>query len=152
MKIRTEICDSCEEEIIIRCQNRTEQIIHIERMLQNLASAKRALSLFSLGAEYFVEIGKILFFEVCDGKVYAHTKDRVFTTEYKLFELENLLPASFVRVSRSSIVNIFAVASMRRELVGNGELCFADCNKKAYFSRGYYKILRDKIDEMRIGK
>ena len=152
MKIRTEISDSCEEEIIIRCQNRTEQIIHIETILQNLASAKRVLSLYCSGAEYFVEMEKIHFFETYDGKVYAHTKGGVFTTEYKLFALENLLPSSFVRVSRSCIANVMQVASIKRELVGNGELSFFDSSKKAYFSRGYYKLLREKIDEMRLGK
>ena len=34
-----------------------------------------------------------------DGKIYAHTQKKTYSCEYKLFELENILPSSFVRIS-----------------------------------------------------
>lgn len=152
MKIKTEICDGGDEEIIIRCRSKTDQIKNIEAILENLIVSDREMALHLSGAEYYVPIKDILFFEAYDGKVYAHTKDRMFTAGYKLFELDNILPSSFVRISKSAIANIMLISSLRRELVGNGEITFKSCDKKTYFSRGYYKILKDKIDEMRLGK
>ena len=152
MHIRIEICEGGEEEIIIRCHKQTEQIKTIETMLEDTLSAKRTLSLHTSGVEYLIEIKDILFFETYDGKVYAHTKHKNFTAEYTLTELENLLPSCFVRVSRSCIVNIMSVTFIKRELVGNGTLGFVDTEKKAYFSRSYFKLMREKIDEMRLGK
>ena len=152
MKIKTEISDGGDEEIIIRCRSKTDQIRNIEAMLENLIKADREMVLHLAGAEYFVPIGEILFFESCDGRVYAHTKERMFTAEYKLFELENILPSTFARISKSTIANVMKISSLHREIVGNGEVRFAGCDKRTYFSRGYYKILRDKIDEMRLGK
>ena len=38
------------------------------------------------------------------------------------------------------------------DVTGNGEITFKSCEKRAYFSRGYYKKLREKIDEVRFGK
>jgi DNA-binding LytR/AlgR family response regulator len=73
----------------------------------------------------------------------------MYTAPYKLFELENILPSSFVRISKSSIANVMRISSLSRELVGNGEITFTRSDKKTYFSRGYYKILRDRIEEIR---
>ena len=151
MKIRIEICESADEEIVIRCRERTDRIEHIETLLGNVLKRKRELVLSAAGAEYYVAVSEILFFESCDGKVYAHTRDGLFTTEYKLFELSELLPDSFVRISKSSIANVYQIRSLRRELVGNGELTFKDSDKKAYFSRGYYKILKQTLEEKRFG-
>ena len=152
MKIRTEISDDGQEEIIIRCRTRTDQIKNIESILEGLISSEREMTLHLSGVEYYVPLREILFFEAYDGKVYAHTKDKTFTCEYKLFELENILPSSYVRISKSAIANVMMISSLKRELVGNGEIGFRGCDKRTYFSRSYYKILRDKIDEMRLGK
>ncbi len=152
MKIRTEICDDGQEEIIIRCHTRSEQIRSIESMLEDLVAADREMILHSSGVEYYVPIKEILFFEAYDGKIYAHTKDKTFTCEYKLFELENVLPSNFTRISKSTVANVMMISSLKRELVGNGEIGFKGCDKRTYFSRSYYRILKDKIDEMRLGK
>ena len=59
------------------------------------------------------------------------------------------MPQSFTRVSKSAIVNIMRIGYLKRELVGNGEIGFFGCDKKVYFSRGYYKLLEYKTNEMR---
>ena len=152
LKIKTEICTDGEEEILIRCRSKTDHIKKIASVLENLLVSDREMVLYLSGAEHFVPLRDILFFEALDGKVYAHTNERMFTCDHKLFELESILPSYFARISKSNIANIMLVASLRRELAGNGEITFRNCDKKAYFSRGYYKILRDKINEMRLGK
>lgn len=128
----------------------TDEVRNIESVLENLVTAEREMILYSSGTEYYVPIKEILFFDTFDGKVFAHVKDKTFNCEYKLFELEDMLPSSFVRISKSTIANIMLISSLRRELVGNGEITFKGCDKVAYFSRSYYKILKDKIDEMRL--
>ena len=152
MKIKTEISADGEEEILIRCKSKTDQIRRIEAILENLLIGGKEMVLTIAGTEHYVPIKDILFFESLAGKICAHTKERMFTCEYKLYELEAILPSFFVRISKSTIANVMPITSLRRELVGNGEITFKDCGKKAYFSRGYYKPLRDKIDEMRLGK
>ncbi len=149
MKIRIEICDSGDDEIIIRCHERNEKIDAIERALEGMVKSRRELTLYIKNTEYYVPITEILFFETVDGKVTAHTPDRMYTAPYKLFELENVLPSSFVRISKSSIANVMKISSLSRELVGNGEISFYKTEKKTYFSRAYYKILKDRIEEIR---
>ena len=152
MKIRVEVgCD--EDEIVIRCREKTREIEQIERALHDFprSEPKREILLYSSGAEFYIPLSEILYFESAGGKVYAHTSRAVYSTDKKLFELEEELATSFVRVAKSTIVNVYLVMSLHREVVGNGTVYFKDSEKKAYFSRGYYKLLRDKIQEKRLG-
>ncbi len=149
MKIRIEICDEGEEEIILRCKSYDERIKQVEGALNGIVKSRRELTLYIGNTEYYVSISDILFFETQNGRVYAHTPDRMYTASYKLFELENMLPSSFVRISKSSIANVMRISSLSRELVGNGEISFYKTEKKTYFSRAYYKILKDRIEEIR---
>lgn len=152
MKIRIEIAEDAPEEIVIRCRERTDEVGRIESLVENLLRGGSELVLSIGSREYYVQKSEILFFETYDGKVCAHTGDRMYQTGYKLFELEEILPAYFVRISKSVIANVRLISSLSRELTGNGEITFKGCDKATYFSRGYYKILKDKIEEVRFGK
>ena len=150
MRIRIEICDDGEEELILRTNCRDERIRRIEDALEGIVKSSREITLYSSGTEYYIPLSDILFFESSEGRVFAHTKDKIFIAQYKLFELEDILPSSFVRISKSVIANVRAISSITRELVGNGTITFTGCAKRTYFSRSYYKILRDRIDEIRL--
>ncbi|MBQ4091126.1 MAG: LytTR family transcriptional regulator DNA-binding domain-containing protein [Clostridia bacterium] len=151
MRIKIEITEGSEE-IVIRCRERDERISELERALDNALKGSGEMALFSGGAEFYVPKKEILFFESEGDKIYAQTADKRYATAHKLFELEDMMPAYFVRISKSTIANVKAIASLRREVTGNGELTFKGCQKSAYFSRGYYKKLREKIDEVRFSK
>ena len=153
VRIRTEVsADLAEDEIVIRVKARDERLTELEDAIGDLLRGGQCLSLTSDGREYVVEKHRILFFESANGKVYAHTADRIYTAEHRLFELEQLMPPTFVRISKSVIVNVMQVESIHRELVGNGELTLRGCGKRVYFSRAYYKLLQYKIEEMRLRK
>ena len=150
MKLRTEISEN--EEIIIRCRQRNDKIRSLEAAIEEALRGENEIVLTSGGTDYFVPKISVLFFESSEGKVYAHTRDKVYTAPYKLFELEALMPPSFVRISKSAIANIAEISHIHREIVGNGEIGFRGCDKKVWFSRAYFKLLQYKIDEMRLTK
>ena len=149
MKLRTEINKSAEEEIIIRCQKRTEQIDLLERVIENMILENAELALQLNEVDYFVPKKDILFFETAGGKVSAHTANGMYYTDYRLFELEQIMGVTFQRISKSCIVNCRAISAIRKNLTGASEVMFRDCNKKVYLSRSYYHILRDKLMEVR---
>ena len=149
MKIRIEMCDEGEEEIIIRCSARDDRVRCIESALEGILKSRRELTLYIGNTEYYIPVSEILFFETDGGHVCAHTADGMYTAPYKLFELEDILPSSFVRISKSAIANVLRISSLSRELVGNGEITFSRSAKIVYFSRGYYKLLKDRIEEIR---
>ena len=151
MRIKIEISDDSEE-IIIRCREHDEKIMEIERALDGVLKGNGEMVLYSSGAEFYVAKSDVLFFESEGDKIYAQTSCKRYVTSYKLFELESIMPGYFVRISKSTIANVKAISSLRREVMGNGEVTFKNCERRAYFSRGYYKSLREKIDEVRFGK
>ncbi len=146
MKVRTELSDC--EEIVIRCRERDEKIRALELAIEEALRGESTLILLSGDTEYFIKKANILYFESSGGRVYAHTVDRIYIAPYKLFELEDLMPSCFVRVSKSAIANVAKAASLHRELVGNGVLTFRSSEKSVWFSRSYYRLLQYKIDEL----
>ena len=150
MKIRIEKAEI--DEIVIRCREPSEKVYALRDAIEDAMRGENEIQLTIGSAEHFVPKNEILFFESGDGKVYAHTRDAIYTAPYKLFELESLMPPFFVRISKSAIANLHQITSIRREVVGNGELTFRGSQKKIYFSRAYYKLLQYKMEEMRLGK
>ena len=150
MKVKIEISqdDSCE--VIIKCREITDEVIRIQALLSGQNTAELPLSIGD--DEYFVPIKDILFFETSGGRVYAHTRERMYLAPYKLFEIEDMMGASFLRISKSTVVNVMQIASLHRELTGSGEIRFKRSDKRTYFSRGYAKILKCRIEEMRFGR
>ena len=77
--------------------------------------------------------------------------DRIFTCGYKLYELEELLPGSYMRISKSAIANLDYIYSITRNLTASSVVEFSGSGKKAMVSRGYYKMLVDKLNARKLG-
>ena len=149
MKIRIETDTDIEEEIVIKCRQLTPEIIRLQQMLTEAAGSSRQLALFRDDTDYYIETADILFFETESTSVMAHTAADVYETWLRLYELEELLPASFMRISKSSIVNTDRIYSMNRNLTASSAVEFQGTHKQVYVSRGYYKALKEKLEEMR---
>ena len=130
------LIDDGAEEIVIRCKEKTDRVAYLLSTIGRLTENDEMM-LYIGHTEYYVSKDEILFFETYDGKVYAHTRDRMYSTTYKLFEIEAIMSANFVRISKSVIVNIRDIRSLQRELSGNGEITFKASDKTTRFSRGY---------------
>ena len=146
-RVRLAIDPNAEEEIVIRCKTPSEEILKLQAAL---TGGMREIELLSGDEIYFIETKSILFFETDGNKTAAHTKTHMYYTDLKLYELEELLPRSFMRVSKSCIANTMAISSIRKEITGICEARFADTGKKIFISRSYYKAFKDKINETRL--
>ncbi|MBQ3012236.1 MAG: LytTR family transcriptional regulator DNA-binding domain-containing protein [Clostridia bacterium] len=147
VRIRTELSDT--DEIVIRCREKNDRVKKLEIAIEEALLREDTLTLSSGGADYFIPKGEILYFESSNGSVYAHTASGVYVAHYKLCELESLMAPTFTRISKSAIANVMMISSVKRELVGNGELTFYGSDKTVWFSRAYFKLLQYKLDEMR---
>ena len=149
MKIRIEIVPPEDEEIIIRVSELNQTVKRIQQSVTEIVSGKSTLALYKNDAQFFVELNQILFFETDESGVCAHTAKEVFETRSKLYELEEILPASFMRVAKSTILNANHVYSITRNLTASSEVEFKNTHKKVYVSRNYYKALMAKLEEKR---
>ncbi len=149
MKLRTEfVSESEEEEIVLRLKQRSERADGIYAKISEMLNDKR-LCLTLNGTEHFIAQSEILFFETDENRIAAHTASGMYYTHKKLYELERMLPATFIRVSKSCILNVSRIAYVNRNLTGASEVGFENTQKKVFVSRIYFKILKERLKEMR---
>lgn len=90
-----------------------------------------------------------MFFETDGDEIYAHTADDAYKSKYRLYELEELLPGYFMRVSKSTILNIKSIYAINRSVSTSCTVQFQKSYKQVYVSRHYYKPLRNRLEEKR---
>lgn len=148
MKIKINIeNDISEDEIIVRCRGITDEILYLQRLISENISQPQYLTLRKKETEYFIRMEDILFFETDSSVVYAHTRENLYETVYKLYELEQLLPCCFMRISKSAIVNMNEIFSIKRNLTASSVIEFHNTPKQVYVSRQYYKALIIRMEE-----
>ena len=151
MKIKIEIDESAaEDEVIIRCRGLTKQVAAVQRAVRDVTNASEKILLYKGNTEYYVTLSKILFFETDENGISAHTRDEVYQTRYKLYELEDMLPGVFMRVSKSTILNTSQFYSIDRILTASSGVAFLNTHTKVYVSRDYYQPLTPKLQEKRL--
>lgn len=131
-----------DDEVTLICKRITPEIKDLITLFQS-----DTLLGYRRGQEVMIPLHDIIFFETENELVYVHTKGEHFETKYRLYELENLLPTSFCRISKSGIVNTQQITAMEKSLTSNRVLTFKDSHKIIYVSRKYYPILKEKLTE-----
>ncbi|MCI8327547.1 MAG: LytTR family transcriptional regulator [Lachnospiraceae bacterium] len=150
MKIKVELDEQLkEEEVIIRCRSLTREVQEIQKAVSELTSKKQGFAFYKGETEYYLPLEAILFFETEEKVVCAHTKDQVYQVRHRLYELEELLPGYFMRVSKSTILNTDQVFSISKNLAASSVVEFMFTHKQVYVSRHYYKALKLKLEEKR---
>ena len=146
MRVKIEIDSELPEtEVIIRCSRLDDSIVNLQNYIVQQEGGERYLPLSRGDTEYYIAVADIYFFETEAKVIYAHTKDNVFETNLKLYELEEQLPGGFMRVSKSTIINLDHIYSITRNLTASSVVEFMGSNKKALVSRNYYKALVEKL-------
>ncbi len=127
-------------QIIIKCKQVDNEVIrlksHIE-LFDSKLSAKKDNEL------YFINSSEILYFDSVDNRTFLYTTDDVMEINQRLYELENILSdKDFVRISKSQIVNINKIQSLKPEL--NRTILATMCNNEQLsISRKYVKTIRN---------
>lgn len=152
MKIRIELFDDLsEDEVVIRCRSLTDEVKQIQNAIKDISSSKQTLILFKEDTEYYVALEQILFFETEDGGMNVHTRDNVYQTKYRLYELEEILPSHFLRISKSAIVNVKEIYSISKSSFSTTSIVeFTGSHKQVFVSRHYGKQLKEKLMEVRM--
>lgn len=129
-------------QVIIECKQINEQIIrlksHIE-LFDNKIQAK------SENEVCFINSADVLYFESVDNRIFLYTEDKVMEIKQRLYELELILSdKDFIRISKSQIVNINKVSSLKPEI--NRTILLTMCNKERLsVSRKYVKAFRQML-------
>ena len=131
-----------ETEVEIRCKERDTEV---EAVLESIkATGDVLMGEKENGDKEPVRISRILYLEAVDRNVFAYTVDNYYRVRRTLYDLEeHLLQKHFVRISKSTIVNLKAVKSVAPEdgrrlklLLRNGEWVVVSRNYVNNFKTG----------------
>ncbi len=148
MKVRIELDPQMDEpEMIIRAPRLTEDVARLQQLI--LEQKMTPLTFYKDRSEYFVDVSEILFFETDGEKIYGHTREEAYEVRQKLYELEEILPIAFCRISKSTIVNTKQIYAIEKSFSGTSTVNFYQTHKQVHVSRHYYQLLKERLKEMR---
>lgn len=129
-------------QVVIKCRQLDDEIIrlknHIEMFDKRLQAKKD-------NEWCFVNLLDVFYFESVDNRTFLYTKDEVMEVKQRLYELENILSGKdFIRISKSQIININRVMSLRPEI--NRTILATMCNgEQLFISRKYVPAIRSLL-------
>lgn len=104
------------EQMEIRCHEITEEIREIVTFVRG---RQGQLTGTLEGRQFEVPVLDVCYIEAVDNKVFLYTQKQVYETRQKLYELEEMLREKyFLRVSKSLLINLMKVCSIKPALNG----------------------------------
>ncbi|MBR3171728.1 MAG: LytTR family transcriptional regulator DNA-binding domain-containing protein [Lachnospiraceae bacterium] len=127
------------EQVLIRCHAVTEEVREIAAFVK---SRQGRLTGMKDSRQYEIAVSDIYYFESVDGKTFLYTKEQVYETAYRIYELESMLRSkNFLRVSKSMLLNLMKIRSIQSALNGRFAAVLLS-GEEVIISRNYVKGLK----------
>lgn len=94
--------------------------------------------------QYLLNPSDVYYFETVDDRTFAYTRDQTYELGMRLYELEAMLDKRFFRSSKSQIVNVLVIESVRSEMNGRMQVTLLS-GDKLIVSRRYVKELKERL-------
>ena len=145
MKVRLDIDKQyAEEQIIIEEPTLSPRVQKVKDFVQSLDQKETLKGKFQ-DQVFLIEIQKIQRIYIENRKVLAETGNRIYALDIRLYQAVEILPASFVQISQSEIVNIDAISHLK--LTSNGLIeIYLKNDSFTYSSRRYLKAIKEKLE------
>ena len=129
-------------QIVIKCKKSDDEI---KRLKNHIELFDKKLYAKKDNKMFFVNSSDILYFDSVDNRTFLYAEDDVMEIKQRLYELEvSLSDKDFVRISKSQIVNINKIRSLKPEL-NRTILATMSNGEQLYISRKYVKVIRDML-------
>ncbi|OFK05614.1 DNA-binding protein [Streptococcus sp. HMSC071D03] len=145
MKVRLDIdAQYTEEQIILEAPSLSKNIQKVQDFVQSLDQKETIKGKFQ-DQVYLIQISKIQRIYIENRKVLAETDQQTYTLDIRLYQAVDILPASFIQISQSEIVNIDAISHLK--LTSNGLIeIYLKNDSFTYSSRRYLKTIKEKLE------
>ena len=145
MKVRLDIDQQyAEEQIIIEAPTLSSKVQKVQDFVQLLEQKETLKGKFQ-DQVFLIEIQKIQRIYIENRKVIAETGNRTYALDIRLYQAVEILPASFIQISQSEIVNIDAISHLK--LTSNGLIeIYLKNDSFTYSSRRYLKAIKEKLE------
>lgn len=145
MKYKLIIDKEKDEEIVVTAHKRTSLIDEIEILILNHPGADRIPG-YTEDEIKMLCISDIECVTVMGGKTYAiDTKKQWYRLKQRLYELEQQLPASFIRINKSTLANETRLDRFQVTYSGSVDAVFK-CGYKEYVSRRCFAQIKRRFE------
>lgn len=143
MKFRLIIDKDKDEEIVATVHDRTPLIDEIEALLSKHTDR---IPGYIEDDIKMLSIPEIECITVLDGKTYAiDSKSKRYRLKQRLYELEAALPASFIRINKSTLANENALDRFSVTIAGSVDAVFK-CGYREYVSRRCFAQIKRRLE------
>lgn len=143
MKIQLTINQALEEtEVHILAKEYNEQIEKLMKQLQASQTTQATVLDGYLQQEiHLLKITDIYSIYAEESRVFLQTDEQEYESKRKLYELEEMLSKDFVRVNKSTLVNVHKISSIQMGKIGTTQLLLEN-DVAIHVSRKYLKELK----------
>lgn len=115
MKITVNVDEKLDDtEIKISCRQVTPDVENMVAMLQMM---NQQLAVTKENENYLLAVSKILYIEALERKTFVYADENVYESKLKLYEMEEkLCHSGFLRVSKSCLVHLKFIKSIRNDV------------------------------------
>jgi len=143
MKFRLIIDKEKDEEIVATVHNRTALIDEIEALVSKHTDR---IPGYTEDDIKMLSVSEIECVTVLDGKTYAiDTKNRRYRLKQRLYELEQQLPSSFIRINKSTLANEVRLDRFQVTYAGSVDAIFK-CGYTEYVSRRCFSQIKRRLE------
>ena len=145
MKFTLIIDKEKDEEVVATVHARTALIDEIEALIQKHAGTDRIPG-YTEDDIKMLSVSDIECITVLDGKTYAiDFKNQRYRLKQRLYELEQLLPSSFIRINKSTLANEDALDRFTVTYAGSVDAVFK-CGYTEYVSRRCFAQIKRRFE------
>ena len=145
MKFTLIINKEKDEEVVATVHNRSALTDEIEALVMKYAGNDR-IPAYAEDDMKMLSFSDIECVTVLDGKTYAiDTKNQRYRLKLRLYELESLLPSSFIRINKSTLANENRLERFAVTYSGSVDAVFK-CGYREYVSRRCFAQIKRRFE------
>ena len=131
--------------VTIECKDANSKILRIINFIKSVDNSDRKIVGVCDTDTYCIEPNDVFYFESVERKTFCYTSNEVYETELKLYEtLELFFEADFMRISKSCVVNLNRIKSIRPDF-GGKIIATMQNGERIFVSRQYASELKLKL-------
>jgi len=129
-------------EVVISCSRLTPEI---EKVLATLRMMERQLLVKKGEETYILDVSKVIYLESVDRRTFVYTRENVYESGFKLYELEQQLEeCGFFRASKSCVAALRYIRSLKTDVNRKIKVTMEN-GEQIMVSRQYAEELRKKL-------
>ncbi len=146
MKITIQIDEKIQDtEIAVTCNRLSPEI---EKMIATLRMLDQQLAVTKEDENYLLDVEKIAYIEAMERKTFVYTKDDVYESKLKLYEMEErLCQSGFFRVSKNTLVHLRFIKSLKNDIARKLRLTLVN-GEQIMVSRQYADEIKQRLGVM----